>query len=206
VTFVKGGVPRLLTLVLFPSVLVAAPAVVPPPAAPPPPAESKAARSDARTCLETEGETGLAACRSALARGLRPEREALVLRAIALSLAAQQRWDEAVEAYRQEAARRPGDADVERRLGLVLLLALGRAGEAEAALREAVRLQPNDAEAWVGLAIALGAQGRTAEAVAAFDEARAREPAILADRPAAAALFEAARRGEAWPSPNPASP
>jgi tetratricopeptide (TPR) repeat protein len=183
-------------MAVFPSVLPAAPAA---PGAPARGAETRAARADARTCLETDGDTGLAACRSALARGLVAEREALVLRAIALNLAAQQRWDEALDAYRQEAARRPGDAGVERRVGLVLLLALGRAAEAEAPLREAVRLQPNDAEAWVGLALALGAQGRNPEAAAAFDEARSREPAILADRPAAAALFEAARRGEAWP-------
>jgi tetratricopeptide (TPR) repeat protein len=183
----------LVTTVVFPSVH-AAPAVAPAPVA-----ESKAARADARTCLETDGDTAVAACHSALARGLAPEREALVLRAIALNLAAQQRWDEALEAYRQEAARRPGDADVERRVGLLLLLALGRAAEAEAPLREAVRLQPNDAEAWVGLALALGAQGRTAEAAAAFEEARSHDSAILADRPAAAALFEAARHGEAWP-------
>src|SRR5262249_21319425 len=84
---------------------------------------------------------------------------------------------------------RAADAGAPRRLGLVLRLALGRAAEAEAPLREAVRLQPTDAEAWVGLALTLGAQGRKPEALAAFDEARSHEPAILADRPAAAALF-----------------
>jgi tetratricopeptide (TPR) repeat protein len=180
--------------VLLPSLVLLAAA-----AAPRPPTEGPGVRAAVRACLETEPEKGLEACRSALALGLGPEREVLVRRAIALDLAAQQRWDEVLEAYREEAERRPGDASVQRRLGFVLLFALDRPPEAEAALREAIRLQPDDGECWLGLALALGAQGRHAEAVTAFDEARARDSAVLADRPAAAAIYEAAKRGEPWP-------
>jgi tetratricopeptide (TPR) repeat protein len=161
--------------------------------------EGPAARAEARACLEEEGEKSLDACRNALALGLRPEREAAMRQVIVLRLAAQQRWDDVVDAYREEAARRPDDGEVQRRLGLVLLLALDRPQEAEAPLREAVRLQPDDAAAWLGIALALGAQGRGTEALPAFEAARTRDAGILEDRPAAAAVYEAVKRGERWP-------
>jgi tetratricopeptide (TPR) repeat protein len=49
------------------------------------------------------------------------------------------------------------------------------------------------------LAIALHALGRYGEAAASFDEALRLDPAVLEGRPAAQAVREAARRGEAWP-------
>jgi len=180
--------------VLFPGLLLMAPAAVTRPRE-----EGPAARAEARACLEDERENSLEACRNALALGLRPEREAAVRQTIVLRLAAQQRWDEVVAAYNEEAARRPDDSDVQRRLGLVLLLALDRPQEAEAPLREAVRLQPDDAGAWLGLALALGALGRGAEALPAFEAARTHDPQILEDRPAAADVYEAVKRGEPWP-------
>jgi tetratricopeptide (TPR) repeat protein len=180
--------------VLLPSLLLMARAAVTRPHE-----EGPAARTEARACLEGEDEKSLEACRNALALGLRPEREAAVRQIIVLRLAAQQRWDDVVDTYRDEGARRPDDGEVHRRLGLVLLLALDRPLEAEAPLREAVRLQPHDAEAWLGMALALGAQGRGAEALAAFEAARTRDAGVLEDRPAAAAVYEAVKRGERWP-------
>lgn len=75
-----------------------------------------------------------------------------------------------------------------------------RAADAEPELREAARLQPQDAEAVMLLANALARLGRTADAVAGFEQALRLESAILDRRPAARASYKAARHGRRWPA------
>ncbi|AFZ67605.1 tetratricopeptide repeat protein [Deinococcus peraridilitoris] len=78
------------------------------------------------------------------------------------------------------------------------LLNLGRPRDAEAALREAVRLAPLLAEANTNLARALACQGKTAEAVKVFQEGMRRTPSAQAgkDHPVDT---ETPREGEAAP-------
>ncbi|MFQ5678887.1 MAG: tetratricopeptide repeat protein [Gemmatimonadota bacterium] len=79
----------------------------------------------------------------------------------------------AAEVFRRLLPRRP----YEGHRGLAR--ALSRQGslvEAEREWREAVRLAPDEAEPWVGLARVLRWQGRDAAAARALEEARARDP------------------------------
>lgn len=155
----------------------------------------------ARRCWDTPKEAGVEACRQALSLGQPEAREALVRQALATKLAALERWSEVVDVYRDAAGRRPRDPEVLFGLGRALLHIAGQADEAEAALRESLRLRPQHAAAWVELGTALAAQKRYPEAVTAFDEAVRLEPEVLARRPAARSTLEAARRGEPWPAP-----
>jgi tetratricopeptide (TPR) repeat protein len=161
--------------------------------------ETREARDQARLCERKQGEEGLAACRAALALGLGPEREGPVRELLARHLVQLERWSELADHYREDVRRRPGDATAWHRLGSTLLFALDEAPEAVAAEEEAVRLDPDDAESRVTLALALDAVGRYAEASAAFDEALRLDPAVLDGRPAAQAVREAAMRGRSWP-------
>jgi cytochrome c-type biogenesis protein CcmH/NrfG len=154
-----------------------------------------------RICARTTGEPGIAACRRALELGLPPSRQPAVEATLASRLADLQRWDEVAEVYRGAVARRPADGLARLRLGAALLHMQDRASEAEPALREAVRLRPEDAEAQVLLGEALARLDRAPEAVAAFEEALRLEPTVLDRRPAARAVYEAARRGQRWPPP-----
>jgi tetratricopeptide (TPR) repeat protein len=165
----------------------------------PPRAETPAAREQARLCERSNLEEGAAACREALALGIRPARRGPVREMLARHLVALERWDELAELLRENVRLDPESPSAWHRLGLTLLFALGEAAEAVGALEEAVRLAPSDAQARLGLAMALQAAGRPAEAAAASEEALRLDPAALDGRPAARAALEVARRGEPWP-------
>ena len=157
--------------------------------------------ASARLCWDTPREAGIAACRQALALGQPAAREAVVRQALARKLAALDRWAEVVALYRDAAGRRPLDPDVQLQLGRALLHTGGAPAEAEAALRESLRLRPGHADALVELGTVLSVRGRYADAVAAFEEALAVAPDVLRLRPAASSVLAAARRGEPWPPP-----
>ena len=169
-------------------------------------ADTPAAVAEARRCWSTVGETGISACRRALDAGLMPSRASRVELTLATRLAGLGRWPEAAEVHRRAIALRPQDAEAHRRLGAVLLHGLGRPSEAEASLREAIRLGAGEARTWGDLALALIALGRLAEGVAAFDEALRLDAQFLDGRPGARAAYEAARQGRPWPPPSPAAP
>lgn len=164
------------------------------------------AHDQARLCasIEAEPEASIAACRQAVELGLDPEWSAALRLLLARKLAVRERWDEVVDNYRALVLARPRDADARRRLGAALLFGRGDVAGATEALREAVRLEPEAAEGLTLLAAALSAGGRHSEAALACDSARRLDPARFELRPAAAALCDAARRGEAWPPPAPA--
>jgi Flp pilus assembly protein TadD len=143
----------------------------------------------------------VAPCRKALELGLPLTRQPAIEATLAARLSALQRWDEVVDVYRGGVSRRPTDGQARIRLGAALLHMQGRAADAEPELREAVRLRPDDAEARVLLGDALARVGPPAEAVAAFEEALRIDSAVLDQRPAARAAYDAARRGEKWPKP-----
>ena len=151
------------------------------------------------------GEASIGAGRHALELGLAPVRASRVEVTLAARLGAAGRWEEAVEVHRRAAGARPKDADTRRRLGAALLHGLGRAAEAEAALREALTLGANDAQTYGDLALAVLSLGRPAEAVAAFDEALKRDPQYLEGRSGSRAAYQAAKAGRPWPEPSPAS-
>ena len=169
-------------------------------AEPPAPArESAAAREQARLCERLNLAAGAEACRAALALGIGPERRAAVRAQLARHLVALEDWDALADHFRDGVRLDPQDALGWQRLGLTLLFALHQAKEAVSALEEAVRLAPADAEARVGLAQGLAADGRTGEAALAFEAALRLDPTLLDGRPAARAAFEAARAGASWP-------
>ena len=161
--------------------------------------ETAAAREQARLCERLAGATGAAACRQALALGIAPPRRAAVREQLARHLVALEDWDGLADHFRESVRLAPQDAEAWRRLGLVQLFTLHQPADALAALTEAARLAPADAEARVGLAQALAASGQYQAAAAAFDEALRLDPAVLAGRPAARATLDAARRGAGWP-------
>jgi tetratricopeptide (TPR) repeat protein len=169
-------------------------------------AEAPSAVAEARRCWSTVGEPGIAACRRALddAGGLTPSRASRVELTLATRLVGLGRWDEAADVHRRAIARRPQDGEAHRRLGAVLLHGLGRPSDAEASLREAIRLGAGEARTWGDLALALVALGRFTEAVAAFDEALRLDASFLEGRPGARAAYDAAREGRPWPPPSPA--
>jgi len=167
---------------------------------PPAPArESAAAREQARLCERQNLAAGAEACRAALALGIGPERRAALRAQLARHLVALEDWDALADQLRDEVRLEPQIALGWQRLGLTLLFALQQAKEAVSALEEAVRLAPADAEARVGLAQGLAADGRIAESAAAFEAALRLDPTVLDGRPAARAAFEAARAGASWP-------
>jgi len=182
-------------LLLAPLILLAAPLD----AAPPPP-DGAAARAQARVCFDRRGAPGVEACRQALALGLTGDRAALVQRSLTLKLAALGRWGEAVQAYQDLVLLRPLDPEAHLRLGEALLHFQGRAEDAAAALREALRLDPDNGRAQAAVGVALHALGHNEDAVHAFEEALRLDPAVLDGRPATRAVYEAAQRGEKWPA------
>jgi len=166
---------------------------------PAPPRETAAAREQARLCERENLDAGVAACREALALGIGGARRGAVREKLARHLVALERWDELAELLRENVQLDPGSSAAWQRLGLTLLFSLGEPAEAVGALEESVRLDPADANARLGLALALQAAGRPAEAVEALDQVLKLDPAVLEGRPAAQAALEAARRGEPWP-------
>jgi tetratricopeptide (TPR) repeat protein len=165
----------------------------------PPRGETPAAREQARLCEIENGETGLAACRAALALGIGPERRGAVRDLIAKHLVALERWGELAAFLREEVRLSPDDPATWQRLGTVLLLAQDAVPEALAALEEAARLAPKSGPIHLALALALQAAGRPSEAAGVFEEAERMDPNVFDGRPASRAAFEAARRGERWP-------
>jgi len=163
------------------------------------PAEEPAAGEQARLCEERSGEEGLAACRSAIALGLGPERAAVVRQLLALRLASLERWEELAAAYREAVRLDPNDAEANWRLGSTLLFALGKPEEALFPLLEAVRLATAEPQPRLALGAALNALGRHGEAVAAFEAALHLDPAVLDDHPGSRDVYESSQRGERWP-------
>jgi len=160
---------------------------------------SREAREQARRCERENGEEGLEACRTALELGLSPARGRAVRELLARHLVSLERWSELADHYREGVRLDPQDARAWFRLGSTLLFAVDDAPEAVAALGEAARLAPEDAETRVALALALLALGRHAEATAQFDEALRLDSGVLDQRPAARTAREAARSGRGWP-------
>jgi tetratricopeptide (TPR) repeat protein len=161
--------------------------------------ETAEAREQARLCERLSREEGVAACRAALELGIGKQRRGPVREMLARHLVALERWDELAELHRESVQAEPTNALAWQRLGLTLLFALEEPVAAAGALEEAVRLDPADAPARVGLALALHACGRREESAAAFEEALRLDPAALEGRPAARAVHESVRRGEPWP-------
>jgi Flp pilus assembly protein TadD len=168
-------------------------------------ADSPVALAEARRCWSTVGEPSIAACRHALDLGLAPARASRVELTLAARLASLHRWEEVVAVHRRAMAQRPTEAEAHRRLGAALLHGLGRPAEAEAPLREALRLGNGEARTWGDLALALAALGRAGEAVTAFDTAVRIDPGYLEARPGSRAAYDAARDGRRWPPP-PSAP
>ena len=166
---------------------------------PSPAGEPAAAREQARLCERLNLAAGAAACRSALALGIGPERRAALREQLARHIVALEDWDALAEHFREDVRLEPQSALGWQRLGLTLLFALHETQAALGALEQAVRLAPEDAEAHVGLAQALAAAARPVEAKAAFEAALRLDPLVLDGRPAARAAFEAARGGASWP-------
>jgi tetratricopeptide (TPR) repeat protein len=164
-------------------------------------AQGGAAAVQARLCTRATGEAALAPCRKALELGLPLTRQPTIEATLASRLAALERWDEVIEVYRGAVSRRPADGPARIRLGAALLHMQDRAAEAEPELREAVRLRPEDAEAQVLLGNALALLGQAPEAISVFERGLRLDPTVLAQRPAAKAAYDAARRGEKWPQP-----
>ena len=163
-------------------------------------AQVTAAVVQARLCTKATGEAAVAPCRKALELGLPVTRQPAIEATLASRLSSLERWDEVVDVYRGAVSRRPADGQARIRLGAALLHMQDRAAEAEPELREATRLRPADAEVQVLLGDALVRLGRAADAVAAFEQALRLDATVLDQRPAARAAYEAARRGERWPS------
>jgi tetratricopeptide (TPR) repeat protein len=163
------------------------------------------ASTEAERCGSTVGETSVAACRRALELGLPAGRAAHVEQLLSARLGGLGRWAEAADVHRAAIARRPADPEPHRRLGAALLHGLGQPAEAEREFREALRLGAGEARVHGDLALALVAQRRYAEAVAAFDAARALDLRYLERRPGSKAAYQAAKAGKPWPAASPPS-
>ncbi len=166
-------------------------------------ASGQDAASEARRCWSTVGEAAVMACRRALELGPPPARGARLELTLSARLGALGRWSEAADVHRAAIARRPKDAEAHRRLGAVLLHGLGRHTEAEAALRDAIRLGSDEARTHGDLALALVALRRHGDAVAAFEAAVRLDPGYLKARPGSRAAYEAAKAGRPWPDASP---
>ena len=118
----------------------------------------------------------MAPCRKALELGLPAGRQPAIEATLAARLSSLERWDEVVDVYRGAVSRRPADGQARIRLGAALLNMQDRAADAEPELREAARLRPEDPVAHVLLGDALARLSRTADAVAAFEQALRLDP------------------------------
>ena len=161
--------------------------------------EPVAAINESYRCLAKTKEEGIAACQSALTLGLAPWRAEVIRQALAVKLSNLVRLEEAVEVYRESARLLPKDAAAQLRFGSALLYFAADAAASEAPLREALRLDPQDATTQATLAMAFLSLGRLSEARGAFDEAVRLDPAYFEGRPGALHAYQAAQRGEVWP-------
>jgi Flp pilus assembly protein TadD len=152
-----------------------------------------------RACFAAEKEEAVEACGAALRSGLGPRAAAVVRQALVAALVGLSRLPEVVALARDAAAEAPADATAQLELGAALLHFADAADDALAPLQAAVQLRPGDPRAYGELGLALHRLGQHPEAVAAFGEAERLDPAYFEDRPAAAAIFEASKRGQAWP-------
>lgn len=132
------------------------------------------------------------------ALGLAPHIEG-VRAARSHTLAALERWEEAIADARAALAETPENRDLRRHLGH-LLLASGDTAGAEAVFREAIRDDPSDPEPYRGLAATLAAQGRedtaarlSASIACAFEGAAPPPPEDTAPLAEGVALFEASQ-------------
>lgn len=151
-----------------------------------------------RRCLDARGEAAVEACGEAL-RGASPRAAAVVRQALVEALVERARFDEAVAVLREAALLAPQDAASQLKLGSALLHLAGNASEAVPVLQASIRLRGDEPRAYGELGLALHRLGQHPEAVAAFAEAERLDGAYFADRPAARAAYEAARRGQVWP-------
>jgi cytochrome c-type biogenesis protein CcmH/NrfG len=161
--------------------------------------ESVAAIDESYRCLAKTKEEGIAACQNALTLGLAPWRAEIIRQALAVKLINLVRLGEAVDVYRESARLLPKDAAAQLRFGSALLYFAADAAASEAPLRQALRLDPQNAAAQATLAMALFALGRLGEARGAFDEAARLDPSYFEGRPGARQAYQAAQRGESWP-------
>lgn len=173
--------------------------VAPAPVRPAGTTESVAVIEESYRCLARAKEEGVAACRAALALNPAPWRAEVLRQVLAARLTTLVRLDEVVEVYRESARVLPGDPAAQLRFGSALLYFAVDPSGAEAPLREALRLDPQNPTAHATLAMALLSLGRFPEARDAFDEAVRLEPAYFENRPGARQAYEAVRRGESWP-------
>ena len=152
-----------------------------------------------RRCFTAEKEEAVEACGAALQAGLGARAAAVVRQVLLATLVELSRLPEAVALLQAAAAAAPADAAAQLELGAALLHFADAADDALAPLQAAVQLRPGDPRAYGELGLALHRLAQYPEAVAAFGEAERLDPAYFEDRPAAAAVYEAAKRGQPWP-------
>lgn len=87
----------------------------------------------------------------------------------------EERWEEAIEAYREALQLNPENAYIHFNLGLALH-EMGRRAIAMAHYREAIRLCPDYAAAYLNLGTAQYENGQLEEAIESFQQALEREP------------------------------
>jgi len=158
-----------------------------------------AARLKYRECVRAVRAEAVRHCRDALALGLGTRRAAAANELLARALIELERWEEAEAAYREVMRLRPEDPAGPFRVGMALFHGRNRAAEAEPLLRQAVEMKADEASYHIEWAIVLNALERHAESRSAFEKALELDPKCLAHRPAAQAIYEAARRDAVWP-------
>ena len=162
------------------------------------------APSPTRGCLSSRTKGVVVECRQALEDdALSTNRRATLLRVMALRLASENRWREVADTYGELISVAPEDARPHRDLGEVLLRGLGRPEDALAALRESLRLDPDDAETHGLMAATLNTLGRPGDAMRAYEDALRIDPGYFAARPAARKSFDASEQGLKWPEDVP---
>lgn len=152
-----------------------------------------------RRCFTAEREEAVQACTAALQAGLGARAAGIVRQVLLATFVELSRLPEAVELVRAAAQAAPGDASAQLGLGAALLHFADAADDALGPLQAAVQLRPGDARAYGELGLALHRLGQYPEAVAAFGEAERLDPGYFDDRPAAAAIYDSAKRGRPWP-------
>ena len=88
----------------------------------------------------------------------------------------QRKWDQAIAELREAIRLKPELADAHAQLGDILANVKHDSSGAEAEFREAIRIKPSFAEYHYYLAVALGMQGKTAEAIVEYRNTIRLEP------------------------------
>jgi tetratricopeptide (TPR) repeat protein len=165
--------------------------------------ETPEAREQARRCESLRLSEGAAdACQKALGLGLAERRAGAIRQILAQRLVTLENWEALLELFSAEVAERP-TASAHRRLGALLLHALGRPADALPHLLEATVLDPADALAHLDLGLCLAQIGRHSEAEATFAEAEGLDHTVFDLRPGSAATREASRGLLVWPVSSP---